>query len=141
MPYDLHLVRTDHWLDAADAPVTKAEVDALVLSDAELSWSRDYIDMMVDGEVKRFQLIDWKGEPFFWWYQDQIRFNSSDQDALIKLIGMAESLNAGVVGDDGEHYKIEFLPNGVASVTSLQPQMKEISTQTTLSKVRSFFRR
>lgn len=140
MAYDLHLVRTSDWLEAAEAPVTKADVDALILSDPELSWSTDYIDMKVDGEIKRFHLIDWRGEPFFWWYQDQIKFNSSDQAALIKLIGMADTLSAAVVGDDGEHYKLELLPNGDASVTSHQPQMKEASTQTLLSKVRTFFK-
>lgn len=64
MAYDLHLVRTSNWLDAADAPVTKEDVDALLLSDAELAWSMDYIDMKLEGEAKRFHLIEWKGEPF-----------------------------------------------------------------------------
>ena len=141
MAYDLHLVRTNDWLDAADAPVTKADVDALILSDTELSWSVDYIDMQVDGEAKRFHLIDWKGEPFFWWYQDQIKFNSPDKDALIKLVRMAEMLNAVVVGDDGEHYALVLLPNGEALVTSRQLQEKEASAPTVLSKVRSFFKR
>ena len=141
MAYDLHLVRTNNWLDAADAPVTKADIDALILSDTELSWSTDYVDMKVDGEVKRFHLIDWKGEPFFWWYQDQIKFNSPDTDALIKLIGMADTLNAVVVGDDGEHYELGFLPNGNASVISRPQQTTEVPTQTVFSKVCSFFRR
>lgn len=141
MAYDLHLVRTNDWLDAADAPVTKADVDALILSDTELSWSMVYIDMQVDGEVKRFHLIDWKGEPFFWWYQDQIKFNSSNQDALIKLMLMADTLNAVVVGDDGEHYTLDVLPNGDASVTSRLQQEKEVSTLTPFSKLRSFFKR
>ncbi|NIF85411.1 hypothetical protein F3J24_18040 [Comamonas sp. Tr-654] len=141
MAYDLHLVRTNDWLDAADVPVTKADVDALILSDAELSWSADYVDMQVDGEVKRFHLIDWKGEPFFWWYQDQIKFNSPDQSALIKLVRMAETLNAVVVGDDGEHYALVLLPNGDASVSHRQLQETEASTPTVLSKVRSFFKR
>ena len=141
MAYDLHLVRTENWLNAADAPVSKEDVDALILSDAELDWSKEYVDMKVDGEVKRFHLIDWKGEPFFWWYKDQIKFNSSDRDALIKLIRMADRLNAVVVGDDGEHYKLGLLPNGDVSVTSHSPQVNEVPTQTLLSKVRSFFGR
>lgn len=65
MAYDLHLVRTSNWLDAADAPVTKEDVDALLLSDAELAWSMDYIEMKLEGEAKRFHLIEWKGQPFF----------------------------------------------------------------------------
>lgn len=52
MAYDLHLVRTSNWLDAADAPVTKEDVDALLLSDAELAWSMDYIDIKLEGEAK-----------------------------------------------------------------------------------------
>ncbi|MDO1473785.1 MULTISPECIES: hypothetical protein [Comamonas] len=52
MAYDLHLVRTSNWLDATDAPVTKEDVDALLLSDAELAWSMDYIEMKLEGEAK-----------------------------------------------------------------------------------------
>lgn len=141
MAYDLHLVRTSDWLDAADAPITKADVDALILADAELSWSTDYIAMQVDAEVKRFHLIDWKGEPVFWWYLDQIKFNSPDQDALIKLIGMAEALNALVVGDDGEHYQLDRRPNGDVAVISQQPQLKEAPSPTAFSKIRSLFGR
>lgn len=141
MAYDLHLVRTSDWLDAADAPITKADVDALILADAELSWSADYIDMQVEAEAKRFHMIDWKGEPVFWWYQNQIKFNSPDQDALIKLIGMAEALNALVVGDDGEHYQLVRRANGDVAVISQQPQLKEAPSSTVFSKIRSLFSR
>jgi len=36
MPYELHVVRTKNWLDAATHPVTKSDVDAVIASDGEL---------------------------------------------------------------------------------------------------------
>ena len=46
MAYDLHIVRTEHWTDAARAPITRQDVDALIAADAELAWSAtDYVDI------------------------------------------------------------------------------------------------
>ena len=63
MSYDLHIVRTPSWLEAAESPITKEEIDGLVGADSELEWSTlDYIDMRNEaGSVVRFPMIRWRG--------------------------------------------------------------------------------
>src|SRR5262249_1359776 len=36
---DVHVIRTDHWLNADDDPITKAQVDDLLAADPELAWA------------------------------------------------------------------------------------------------------
>lgn len=108
MGYDLHIVRTLDWTDAASSPITKADVDALIARDAELKWSTtDYVDMDDGGVTTRYYLIEWRGSPSFWWYRDQIQCSGADDAQQLKLVRMARALNAYVVGDDGERYEIK----------------------------------
>lgn len=45
MGYDLHVVRTLDWLEAAKSPITREEVDRLIDQDPELQWSpSDYVE-------------------------------------------------------------------------------------------------
>jgi hypothetical protein len=39
MSYDVHIVRTNDWLDAVADPITKLQVDEIVASDPDLAWS------------------------------------------------------------------------------------------------------
>jgi hypothetical protein len=65
MSYDIHIVRTDSWLDSAENPITKSQVDELIASDPQLTWSTDdWVDMSDDdGQVTRHFFIIWNGEP------------------------------------------------------------------------------
>jgi hypothetical protein len=109
MAYDVHIVRTKDWTQAASAPITKQDVDALIVADSELAWSTtDYIDMSDKAGVsKRYFMITWRGEPCFWWYRDQVQCSGPSEVQVSKLVQMARALNAHVVGDDGEIYPLE----------------------------------
>src|SRR5690242_3277508 len=109
MAYDLHIVRTEDWTEAASAPVTEQDVDALIAAESELAWSTtDYVDMSDDGgAVTRYWMITWRGQPCFWWYRDQIQCSGPDEAQVAKLVQMSRALHAHVVGDDGEHYPLE----------------------------------
>jgi len=109
MAYDLHIVRTESWLEAASAPITKQDVDALVAADSELVWSTtDYVDMEDDeGAVTRYYYLTWRGESCFWWYRDQIECASPSKAQKKKLVEMSRALGARVVGDDDEEYPLE----------------------------------
>jgi hypothetical protein len=93
MPYDLHIVRTKDWTAAANAPVTKQDVDALIAADSELDWSTaDYVDMTDDAGVPiRYFMITWRGEPCFWWYRDEIRCSGANDVQQSKLVQMASA--------------------------------------------------
>jgi hypothetical protein len=109
MAYDLHLVRTKDWTQAASAPITKKDVDALIAADAELAWSStDYVEMSDDtGAVTRYFMITWRGKACFWWYRDQIQCSGPDDAQQLKLAQIARAMNAYAVGDDGERYEIK----------------------------------
>jgi hypothetical protein len=109
MAYDLHIVRTKDWTEAASAPITKQDVDALIAADSELAWSTtDYVDMAdAAGVSTRYYMITWRGEPCFWWYRDQIQCSGPDDAQISKLVQMARALKAHTVGDDGEAYPLE----------------------------------
>jgi hypothetical protein len=108
MAYDLHVVRTEHWLDAANAPISKEDVDALIASDSELSWSTtEYVEMRDEsGDSARYYMIQWNGVACFWWYKDQITCAGPNEAQQRKLVQIAFVLNAYAVGDDGERYEL-----------------------------------
>jgi hypothetical protein len=108
MSYDLHVVRTENWLDASEMPISKQDVDALIRDDSELEWSKDdYVDMKDEkGVITRYFLINWKSSPCFWWYRDQIRCSNPDKAQQIKLIKIAHLLHAYAIGDDHERYEV-----------------------------------
>lgn len=121
MPYDLHIVRTDDWLDAKNSPITREDIDKVIRSDPELEWSSvDYVDMKEGADIVRFFLIKWNGYPCFWWYRDQITCASPDEQRIAKLVEMAEKLKANVIGDDGEKYVIRPGPPGTRAVEIIQ---------------------
>jgi len=109
MAYDLHIVRTKDRTQAASTPITKQDVDALIVADSELAWSiTDYVDMADKAGVSsRYYMITWRGEPCFWWYRDQVQCSGPNEAQVSKLVQMARTLNAHVVSDDGEVYPLE----------------------------------
>ena len=108
MSYDIHIVKTADWLDAAQSPISKEDADALVASDSELAWSSsDWVDMKdAAGTVTRYPMMLWRNVPRFWWYKDQILCSSPGEPELVKLAMMAGVLGALCIGDDGERYRI-----------------------------------
>jgi hypothetical protein len=106
--YDVHLVRTEQWFDSESNPVTKADVDRILASDPTLRWSEtDYVEMSEDdGSATRYFLINWNGEPVFWWYKSEIRCKNPSAAQLLKLVDLAKALAARVLGDDGEQYEL-----------------------------------
>jgi hypothetical protein len=133
MGYDLHIARTKDWTQAASAPITRHDVDALIAADAELVWSAtDYVDMRdAAGQVTRYWMIAWRGQPCFWWYRDQIQCSGPDEAQVSKLVQMARALNAYAVGDDGEIYPLESqaappAPESDAPPTARWPLWKQL---------------
>jgi hypothetical protein len=108
MAYDMHLVRTKDWTEAAGAPISKDDVDSLLKSDPELTWSTtDYMDMKDDsGTVTRYYAILWNGDPCFIWCKDQIICAGPSDAQQIKLVRIAQALGVYAVGDDGERYEL-----------------------------------
>jgi hypothetical protein len=110
MPYNLHIILTDHWMDAGDDLITKEEVDALIESDPELAWSTNHWEDVEDekGRVVREYAILWNGEPAFCYNGSEVIMRAGDdRNQLLKFVRMAVALEAYCVGDDGEQYKLD----------------------------------
>jgi hypothetical protein len=95
------------------APITKADVDALIAADPELEWSTtNYVDMKDDsGAVTRYHMIRWGGHPCFWWYRDQIQWSGPD-DATIQArpnCSRTERLRRGRWMTSGMRSRRDFL--------------------------------
>ncbi|HRQ36822.1 MAG TPA: hypothetical protein PLD25_02780 [Chloroflexota bacterium] len=109
MGYDYHIVKTDHWLDAASNPITKEDVDKLILADKDLKWSQtDYVEIAEEhGYTTRYYAILWHNSPVFWWHKDEIMCSHPSKSQLMKMIEIGNRLQANVVGDDGERYCVK----------------------------------
>ena len=121
--YDLHIVRTPDWTDAADSPILKAEVASLVEADPELKWSStEYVDSVGDdGEAVRLPFIKWQGTSCFLWDRNQIICKNPDETHMAKMIRMAGILDAKVIGDDGERYTLGRGLFGKAKIKTTKP--------------------
>ena len=122
MPYDLHVVRTSNWLEAAKNPITREEVDRLIQSDPELEWSSsDYVEVKQAVGISRFYMITWNGRSCFLWHEDQITCATPDEDQTAKLVSIAAKLKANVLGDDGEQYTLSRNLFGKHKIKIVQP--------------------
>ena len=109
MGYDIHIVKTEDWQNAASDPVTKAEVDRVIAADKDLQWSQtDYMEMVeANGEKLRFPAILWQKAPTFYWFGNEITCSDPSEEQIMKMIDLAELIKANVIGDDGEVYRIK----------------------------------
>ena len=118
MGYDLHIVRTNDWTDAAESPILKNEVASLIEADPEMDWSStEFVDSVGDGgEAVRLPFIKWRGTSYFLWDRNQIICKNPDEKLIAKMIKMADLLQAKVVGDDGERYTLRRSLFGKAKI-------------------------
>jgi hypothetical protein len=123
MGYDVHIVRTEHWLDAKQNPIRKEEVDTLIRNDGEVSWSQaDYVDKKDEnGLVNRCYAIIWKNTPCFLYDQAEIRCSNPRKEMIIKMVQIAKTFTAKVIGDDDEVYEVKKNIFGILSLIQKKP--------------------
>ena len=131
MSYNLHVVRTPDWMDAASAPIARREVVNLVEADPELTWSTtEFVDVRdKNGTVFRLAYMKWHGSSCFLWKKDQIICQNPDEAQTAKMIRIAEVLQAIVVGDDGERYALRRTLFGRRRVHTILPEAESLSLQ------------
>ncbi|MGO8673691.1 MAG: hypothetical protein ACLQVD_20330 [Capsulimonadaceae bacterium] len=114
MAYDVHIVRSDNWLNSESRPIPKIDVDKLISDDSELDWSRvDFSDMLNEaGVIARYYAILWHGEPTFMWYKSRIKCTDPSHDEIRKMVVMAGKLGAKVFGDEDEQYVLVKTDDG-----------------------------
>src|SRR4051812_21174805 len=96
MGYDLHITRRVDWWDFDGPAITLEEWGAYVKGDAEVQPDPDNgpTDFLYAAHPK---------EPWpLWWYRGEVYAKNPDEATVRKLVGIAEKLEARVLGDDGE---------------------------------------
>ena len=100
MGYDLHISRGTGWSDNSDGEISLEEWNRYVDSDPEIE---------EDTSVYGHHYL-WSGEselesPWLAWESGNIFAKYPDRALLGKMIEIANSLGARVLGDDGEEYR------------------------------------
>jgi len=111
MGYDLHITRDAVWAESEDNPITDTEWLDYIANDPEF-----FVDDSNPGEIDPW--AKWRGtggmmyekddSPMFLWYEFHIVVTSPDHATIRKMIQIASTLNARVLGDEDE----EYFPNG-----------------------------
>ena len=117
MGYDLHITRAEHWIEASSHPISSDEVMRLVAEDPELEVSLiDFYDRSTEeGGIERIHPILWTAhsEEIALWFQDgEITTKNPDDATIVKMLEIAEKVQAQVLGDDGEVYRTRSAPPG-----------------------------
>ena len=116
MGYDVHITRTEHWLDSKDNPIPLPEWLKYVESDPEMR-----PDKVAVARVRRKPVLTYRSEglavwvaypkhdpegnmAWFDWREGRIVVKNPDDELLGKMKRVAAHFGAFVVGDDGEHY-------------------------------------
>jgi hypothetical protein len=99
MGYDLHITRKDFWADEDGPEITSTEWLQTINNDPSLCLAG------YNGEL--FTL--WSGpseyeEPWLDWSEGQIYSKNPDEAIILKMLELADILDARVQGDDGEIY-------------------------------------
>ncbi len=104
MGYDLHITRKANWSDPAGSAIAEAEWQKLIEADPELTLDTETKVAMADG---KYVFAAWKGRAWraTGYYGGEITATNPKKPLIVKMVGIAKSLNAQVQGDDGEIYR------------------------------------
>jgi hypothetical protein len=96
--YNLHITRAAFWADSSAVPITRAEWLSYLSEDSEIK--SDTLngpdDFLFAGHPN--------GPAPLWWSDGEIFTKNPDDEMIRKLCAIARSLDAKVLGDDGEEY-------------------------------------
>src|SRR5688500_19048863 len=91
-------MRSGCWLESAASPISLADWAAYCACDPSLSPDQDHgadyvLWLRPGGEPARFH-----------WYESRISCKNPDGETMVKLLSVAQGLDARLVGDDHEVY-------------------------------------
>jgi hypothetical protein len=109
MGYDVYITRAEHPDESGQHPISEADWNALVESDASLKLSpTDYYERRTpDGKTEKLPMVIWTAHPSrppFLLMDGAIYIKSPNEATVEKMVEMAGKLKARVVDEDGEVY-------------------------------------
>jgi hypothetical protein len=127
MGYDLYITRADHTWETQLRPISEQEWRALAESDPTLQASiTDYTDRrLADGTIERVHPWLYVTHPerrALWYYNGAISTKDPDTQLVVKMVQLADRLQAHVIGDEGEVYDQTGQP--IASTIEVTPAKK-----------------
>jgi hypothetical protein len=107
MQYEFHLIKSNGWSDIASDPITGEDIDALLASDPELSWTPGELYDTRDelGRPARCFVLRWREQPCFEYVAGEIRYAGTELRKIAKLVELGKHIDGRVIGDDGERYR------------------------------------
>ena len=110
MGYDLHITKAESWVDASDHPIPRDAWERVVEFDPELVASPDHYYELRDesGNLSRVYGTLWTShsdDAVFWFQGGEVTAKNPDDLTILKMLGLADRLDARVLGDDGESYQ------------------------------------
>jgi hypothetical protein len=112
MGYELHIVRKNDWNNFdEESVITLNEWLSYINNDSELEPTNS--NDIKAGEEQLF--------PWFAYWQGCISTKNPDNETVLKMLTIAEKLNAKVQGDDGEFYEENDISKIITSNNSQLP--------------------
>ena len=106
MGYDVYITRREQWYSEDGPEITLQEWQALLASDPDLV-------TLEDGETAQLVHPDGHYARTFWHSRGYIFVKKPNRAALMKMLKIAETLGARVIGDHDEVYSKDGTPDKV----------------------------
>jgi hypothetical protein len=120
MGYDVHITRARDWTESEARPIPFEDWQACVAADPSL---------LQDPDNGPHDFL-WKEHPEgpapLWWWRGEVYSKNPDGPTMSKMMQLAESLGAYLVGDEGERY--ERKEEKVVQVVELPPHKSKLAT-------------
>lgn len=100
MGYDLHITRKAYWCDETGPEITLDEWISYAQGDKEIQ-----PDPENPGEENWVVMLGANTCPLWWSDTGELYMKNPDDTMITKMISVADSLNARVLGDDDEVYR------------------------------------
>jgi len=104
MGYNIRIIRGPDWFDNPAHQISKSEWLDHICSDAELSIQEAGGDHESVTVLLPRGPLDAEGTPWLRWARGVINTKGPDKPTLLKMLQIAEALDAFVEGDDRERY-------------------------------------
>ena len=102
MGYDLHITRKEFWSDEDGPEISLEEWQRYVASDPDIQFDPE--NPGPENYVISTHAEQW---PLWWYSSGEIFTKNPDDEAIAKMVQIAQALNARVLGDDDEIYGVD----------------------------------
>ena len=109
MGYDVHITRKAQWHTARGPKISADEWRAFVAAEPDLRWYPD----VEDRDDRGVEIVDSLGNVVgvIYWDRGDVRTKNPNGELLGRMIEIADTLNARLMGDEGETYRDAASPH------------------------------